>query len=171
MIICFTGNGKGKTTAGLGIALRTAGHQMKVCIIQFMKGTWDTGELHSIPKLETVEIFQTGKGFYKILDDRFSEAEHRQAAEEALHQIESKIQSKKYDVLILDEINVAVDLKLIAAEKILEILKKAPKSLHIVLTGRNAPQVFIDTADLVTEMVEVKHPFQKGIPAQKGIDF
>lgn len=171
MILCFTGSGKGKTTAALGIALRASGHGMKTCIVQFMKGTWNTGELEALKKIQEIEIHQMGKGFYKILDDHFSTEEHQAAAEEALHFIEEKIQSGIYTLIILDEINMAADLKLISIKKVVEVLRHTPKRLHILLTGRNAPTEFLEMADLVTEMKEIKHPFQKGIQAQKGLDF
>lgn len=171
MILCYTGNGKGKTTAGLGMALRASGHGMKTCIVQFMKGTWTTGELTALKKIPEIEIHQMGKGFYKILDDKFSTAEHQKAADEALKFIEEKIQSGAYALIILDEINVATDLQLILTKKVVAVLKRAPTNLHILLTGRNAPQAFLEIADLVTEMKEIKHPFQKGTQAQKGLDF
>lgn len=171
MIHCYTGNGKGKTTAALGIALRASGYGMKTCILQFMKGTWHTGELDAVKKIPEIELIQTGKGFYKILDDHFPEEEHRAAAGDAIQLIREKVESGKYSILILDEVNVAVDLKLISAEAILKVLRDAPDPLHFILTGRNAPPEFLEAADLVTEMTEIKHPFQKGIQAQKGLDF
>lgn len=171
MIYCYTGNGKGKTTAALGLALRASGYGMKSCIIQFMKGTWTTGEIEALKKIPEIELKQMGKGFYKILDDRFTEKEHQNAAHEALTTIEECISSKQHDILVLDEVNVAVDLKLLDASAVVAVLKKATPPLHILLTGRNAPREFMEIADLVTEMKEIKHPFQKGIQAVKGLDF
>ena len=112
-----------------------------------------------------------GKGFYKILDDKFTDEEHRAAAKEALDLLREKITSGLYQLIILDEVNVACDLKLLDPNDVLALLKSAHPSLHFILTGRNAPQLFIDAADLVTEMREIKHPFQRGIQAEKGLDF
>lgn len=171
MIYCYTGNGKGKTTAALGAALRAIGYGWNVCIIQFMKGTWHTGELTSIKNIPGIDLIQAGKGFYKILDDHFPEEEHRQAAADAITLIKERISSGKYQLIVLDEINVAVQLKLLNESVVLTLLNNAPPNLHFILTGRDAPHAFIERADLVTEMQELKHPFQKGIPAEKGLDF
>jgi len=170
MLLCYTGNGKGKTTAALGAVLRAHGHGMRVCVIQFMKNT-DTGELKALQKLPGVEILQSGKGFFKILNNNFTETDHKKAAEHALALAEEKITSHACDLLVLDEINIATHLKLLDTDAVVTVLKKAPGALHVLLTGRNAPQAFLDLADLVTEMKELKHPFQKGIPAVKGIDW
>jgi cob(I)alamin adenosyltransferase len=171
MIYCYTGNGKGKTTAGLGAALRALGYGWNVCIIQFMKGTWHTGELDSIKKIPGIDLIQVGKGFYKILDDTLTEEEHRTGVSDAINKIKERISSSKYQLIVLDEVNVAAHLKLLEEDVLLEILKAAPKNLHFILTGRNAPDSFIEISDLVTEMKDIKHPFEKGIPAEKGLDF
>ncbi|EKD93479.1 MAG: hypothetical protein ACD_28C00143G0007 [uncultured bacterium] len=171
MLYCYTGDGKGKTTAALGLALRAAGYGMKVGILQFMKGTWHTGELDSIAKIPEIDLIQMGKGFYKILDDQWTEEEHQKAANEGLHWLEKQLEKGDYKVIILDELNVAIDLKLLDEAKALELLKKGKEKLHLVITGRNAPGSFLELADLVTEMKAVKHPFEKGRPAEKGLDF
>ena len=171
MIHCYTGNGKGKTTAALGLAFRAAGSQWNTCIIQFIKGPWPTGELEAAKNFPQIDIIPAGKGFYKIQDDNLPEEEHQQAAQEALETIKERIHSGKYSLIILDEVNVAVDMGLIQPEKIVGILQSAPKGIHFVLTGRNAPKIFTELADLVTSMKEIKHPFQKGEKAQKGLDF
>lgn len=171
MIICYTGNGKGKTTAALGAALRALGYGWKVCVIQFMKGTWHTGELDSVANIEGIDLIQAGKGFYKILDDNLPEDEHRTAVNHAIALIKERIAGNKYQLIILDEANVATHLKLLEEDVILGILDSAPPGLHFILTGRNAPASFIERADLVTEMKEIKHPFQKGKPAEKGLDY
>ncbi|HCW32753.1 MAG: cob(I)alamin adenosyltransferase, cob(I)alamin adenosyltransferase [Candidatus Peregrinibacteria bacterium GW2011_GWE2_39_6] len=171
MIICYTGNGKGKTTAALGLALRASGHNLKICLIQFIKGTWETGEIKTIKKIPKIEIIQAGRGFYKIKNDQTPTAEHKKAAKEGFKKALQKVDQKTCDILILDEINVALDLKLLPLTDILNLIKKTPSSMHLVLTGRNASPKIITLADLVTEMVEIKHPFQKGISAQKGLDF
>lgn len=178
MIYLYTGNGKGKTTAALGAALRATGYGWKVCILQFMKGTWGTGEIATLEKILNIELHRVGKGFYKILDDTFTDEEHRVAAQKALDLLREKIASQQYQLIILDEINVAADLKFLDPAEVLALITSpptpspTPASLpHFILTGRNAPQPFLDAADLVTEMREVKHPFQKGVQAVKGLDF
>ena len=172
LVIVYTGNGKGKTTAALGLCIRAVGYDEKVCIIQFIKGSWKYGELDGIKRLApNVELYQKGLGFVGIIDDKLDRSEHVRAANEALAFAKEKVQSGKYDIVILDEVNVAVNLNLIKIEDVLALIDAKPELLDIVLTGRNARQELIDRADLVTEMREIKHPFQKGIMAQKGIDF
>ncbi len=189
MILVFTGNGKGKTTAALGQAIRALGQGKKVLIIQFIKGPWKSGEDIFARKLRTtdykhkLQIIKTGKGFVKILGDKLPLKDHQKAAREGLKIAEQKIKSKKYDLIILDEINNTIDLKLVSAKDVLKILKpirvnprsnqrKSATSPDVILTGRNAPKSFIKIADLVTEMKEIKHPFQKNKKsARAGIDF
>ena len=173
MILVYTGNGKGKTTAALGVAFRMLGHGKKVLMIQFFKGDWPVvfGELESAKVHPSLEILQLGKGFVGIMGDKKPLTEHRAAAREAVETARQKINSGQYDLVILDEVHVAVDLKLIEVADILELLDKKPQKTHLILTGRNASPVIIERADLVTEMREIKHPFQKGISAQQGIDF
>lgn len=172
LVIVYTGDGKGKTTAALGMALRAIGRGWKVLMIQFMKGTWHYGELDGAKRLEPdLEIIPMGKGFYKILDDHHTEDEHRQAALAALDFARAKMLSGDCDLLILDEVNNAISTGLLSLQSVLDLLDRKPADFHIVLTGRGAPPELIDCADLVTEMREVKHPYQKGILAQKGIDF
>lgn len=172
LVIVYTGNGKGKTTAALGLCVRASGYDEKVCIIQFIKGSWKYGELDGIKKLApNVELYQKGLGFVGIIDDKLDKSEHIKAAGEALRFAEDKILSGIYDIVILDEINVAIHLDLIKVDDVLALIDKKPELLDLVITGRNAGQEIIDRADLVTEMKEIKHPYQKGIMAQKGIDF
>jgi cob(I)alamin adenosyltransferase len=173
LVLIYTGNGKGKTTAALGAALRAVGHGYKVAVIQFIKGPDFTyGEeyaaQHYIPNLE---IIKKGKGYYKIRGDSLPEEVHRKAARDGLRLAEEKIVSGNYHIVILDEINIAVDKGLLSVEEVLAILDKKPTKVHVILTGRNAHPALIEHADLVTEMKEIKHPFQKGIKAQKGIDY
>lgn len=171
-VIVYTGAGKGKTTAALGMALRAVGRGWKVLMVQFMKGTWHYAELDSAKRLAPdFEIVPMGKGFYKILDDRYTDADHRAAALAALQFARSKMESGEYDLLILDEVNNVVSTGLLALGEVMQLLDARPPELNVVLTGRDAPQELIDRADIVTEMREVKHPYQKGILAQKGIDF
>ena len=178
MLIIFTGNGKGKTTAALGQAIRALGQGKRVLMIQFIKGRWVSGEHLFFKKIQSAswrtkfKIIPAGKGFVGILGDKLPFLEHKKAAQNALKLAEKEIASgKKWDMVILDEINVAVDLKLIKAEDVLKIFKKIPKDKIIIFTGRNAPKSFIQKADLVTEMKEIKHPFKKGKLAEKGLDF
>ncbi len=171
-IIVYTGDGKGKTTAALGVALRAIGHGWRVLMVQFVKGTWHYGELDAAKRLAPdLEIVPMGKGFCKIFNDRLPEAEHRAAASAALQFARERMLSGQYDLLILDEVNIALKLGLLSLEAVMELLDAKPADLDIVLTGRGAPPELIERADLVTEMREIKHPYQKGILAQKGIDF
>jgi cob(I)alamin adenosyltransferase len=187
MIFVFTGNGKGKTTAALGQAMRALGQDKRVLMIQFIKGPWKSGENYFADKFQIpnseFRIIPAGKGFVKILGDKLLLSEHKKAGQKALKLARAAIQSKKWDLIILDEINVAVDLKLIRAGDVLKILKFVRSSsghsdefavsdrVDVILTGRNAPKSFIKAADLVTEMKEVKHPFRRGKLAKRGIDF
>jgi len=172
LVIVYTGDGKGKTTASLGLCVRAVGYDQKVCIVQFIKGSWKYGELDGIKRLApNVELYQKGLGFVGIIDDRLDKSEHIRAAKEALEFAREKIHGGEYDIVILDEINVALQLKLIEVDDVVNIIENKPEFLDLVLTGRNARDEIIDRADLVTEMREIKHPFQKGIKAKKGIDF
>lgn len=171
-VIVYTGNGKGKTTAALGMALRAIGRGWKVLMVQFMKGTWHYAELESAQRLAPdLEIVPMGKGFYKILDDHYTDEEHRAAALAALQFAQEQMLSGTYDLLILDEVNNAVSTGLLPEAELFRFLDEKPSDMNVVLTGRGASQALIDRADLVTEMREIKHPYQKGILAQKGIDF
>jgi cob(I)alamin adenosyltransferase len=171
-VIVYTGDGKGKTTAALGMAFRAVGRGWKVLMVQFMKGTWHYAELDSAKRLAPdLEIVPMGMGFYKILDDHHTEQEHREAATAALQFARDKMLSGEYDLLILDEVNNALKTGLLSLDQVMRFLEDKPPEFNIVLTGRGAPPELIERADLVTEMREVKHPYQKGIFAQKGIDF
>jgi cob(I)alamin adenosyltransferase len=172
LTIVYTGKGKGKTTAALGIALRAVGYKKRICMIQFIKGSWHYGEMDSSKRLEPeFEMVAVGKGFVGIIDDKSSKEEHKEIANEAIRISNEKIQSGKYDIVILDEINYAVNLGLIPVNDILNLIKSKPQEVDLVLTGNYAKDEVINLADLVTEMREIKHPFQKGIKAKKGIDF
>ena len=176
LVIVYTGNGKGKTSAALGNVFRALGHGWKVLVIQFFKGDWPVvfGELESAKAHPNLEILQLGKGFVKIMGDKKPFSEHQSAANEAIAFAKDKIYSGKYDLVVLDEVNYAIDyldVRLVELKDVLEIIEKKPKQTHLILTGRDAKKEIIDRADLVTEMKEIKHPFQKGIPAQKGIDY
>ena len=172
LVIVYTGGGKGKTTAALGMALRAVGYGHKVCMIQFIKGSWHYGEMDSSKKLAPeFELVAIGKGFVGILDDTSPKEDHEKYAEEAIKICKDKILSEKYDLIILDEINYAVNLSLINIKSVMDLIKLKPKKLDLVLTGNHAKEEILKLADLVTEMKEIKHPFQSGIKAKKGIDF
>lgn len=172
LVIIYTGEGKGKTTAALGMALRAVGRGWQVLMIQFGKGGWHYAELDSSQRLAPeFEIVPMGLGFYKILDDMHTETEHRGAAKNALAFARDQMLSGKYDLVILDEINGVLAAGLLALDDVLEFLDARPRALTLVLTGRYAPQALVDRADLVTEMREIKHPYQRGHLAQKGIDY
>jgi cob(I)alamin adenosyltransferase len=172
LVIVYTGKGKGKTTAALGIALRAIGHGFKVGMIQFIKGEWYYGELTSSKRLEPeFEMIAAGKGFVGIIDDDHPIEEHQTAAKEAIALAKEKIASGSYDVMILDEVNYAAKLNLISEQDILDTIAARPEKTSLVLTGNYVPESIIALADLVTEMREIKHPYQKGIKAKKGIDF
>jgi cob(I)alamin adenosyltransferase len=172
LVIVYTGNGKGKTTAALGMALRAVGYNHKICLIQFIKGSWPYGEMVSIKRLEPeLELIIAGKGFVGIIDDKSPREEHIKIAKQALQISKEKIQSGAYNIVILDEVNYAINLGLIDVKDVLELIKSKPENLNLVLTGNHAKQEIIDLADLVTEMKEIKHPYKSGIKAKKGIDF
>jgi cob(I)alamin adenosyltransferase len=171
-VIVYTGKGKGKTTAALGMALRAVGYNHKICMIQFIKGSWHYGEMTSSKRLEPeFELTAIGKGFVGIMDDKNPIEDHKKISDEALRIAKEKIQSEKYDIIILDEINYAINLNLVKLEDVLELIKIKPPNLNLVLTGNYARDEIIQVADLVTEMREIKHPFKAGIRAKKGIDF
>jgi cob(I)alamin adenosyltransferase len=172
IVIVYTGSGKGKTTASLGVGLRAIGHGLRVCMVQFIKGEWHYGELNSIKKLEPdFELIVAGKGFIGIIDDDHAFEEHVRAAKTALDIVEQKISLGTFDIIILDEINYAVHLGVLQLADVMKILQNRPKHLSLILTGNHACEEIITLADLVTEMKEIKHPYKKGIKAKMGIDF
>lgn len=172
LVIVYTGKGKGKTTAALGMALRAVGYNHKICMIQFIKGSWHYGEMTSSKRLEPeFELTAIGKGFVGILDDKSPIEDHKKVAQEALRVARDKINSNAYNIVILDEINYALNLGLVDIEDLLEIISNKPDDVNLVLTGNHARDEIIEKADLVTEMREIKHPFKSGIKAKKGIDF
>lgn len=172
LVIVYTGKGKGKTTAALGMAVRAAGYKLKTIIIQFIKGPWKSGEIESLKKLyPLIKIIPSGAGFVKILNDRKPFQTHVQTAQKALKLAQGALRSKKYQLVILDEINYAVKGNLVRLRDVLELIHLKPTNTHLVLTGNFASKKVIQKADLVTEMKEVKHPFNKGIKAQRGVDY
>ncbi|MCG3176776.1 MAG: Cob(I)yrinic acid a,c-diamide adenosyltransferase [Candidatus Omnitrophica bacterium] len=176
LVIVYTGDGKGKTSAALGGVLRALGHGWRVLVIQFFKGEWPVvfGELESAKHHDNLEILQLGRGFVGIMGDKKPLEEHRAAAQQALETARLKMCSGRYDLVVLDEINCAIDslgVSLVPLSAVLELIDSKPERTHLVLTGRNARPEIIGRADLVTEMKQIKHPFQAGIPAQIGIDY
>lgn len=172
LVICYTGDGKGKTTAALGMAVRATGYNLRTLIWQFIKGSWKYGELDGLKLLAPyVELKQKGEGFVGIIDDKQPREVHRRAAREALQEVRGEIASGKWHLVILDEIFVGCQLGFLTADDLLELIAEKPAGVHLVLTGRGAPEEVLDKADLVTEMREIRHPFQKGELAQKGIDY
>ena len=173
MIYVFTGPGKGKTTSAIGQAIRALGQKKKVLMVQFIKSPdFLSGEDRIISRFgQKFQLFKGGKGFVKILGDKFSFKEHKIAAKKTLAKAKKAIFSKEFDLIILDEINVALSLKLISKKEVLKILKKAPENLDLILTGRGCPKEIIEMADLVTEFKEIKHPFQRGVLAKPGSEY
>ncbi len=172
MLIIYTGGGKGKTTAALGMAVRAVGYGHHVLILQFIKGSWHYGEIDGLRRLAPeVELVQGGEGFVGIIDDTKERSEHEQAAAQALMLAREKIATDAYDLVILDEINYALQLNLIELDPVKELIATRPHRLDLVLTGNHAHPDLIEQADLVTEMREIKHPYQKGLMAKRGIDF
>ena len=172
LVVVLTGRGKGKTTSALGIALRAVGHGMKVCIIHFMKGDMYSGEQTSIKRLAPyAELYLLGKGFCCIEGSTYSYEEHRATAQEAMQIAERKIFSGQYDLVILDEINNALKLKLIDLPQVLNLIDHKPRLMHLVLTGRDAHEEVIGRAHTVSEVIEIKHSYKQGIEPQKGIDY
>ncbi|MEI8061079.1 MAG: cob(I)yrinic acid a,c-diamide adenosyltransferase [Candidatus Berkelbacteria bacterium] len=169
LIIVYTGSGKGKTTAALGLAFRAAGWGQKVAIIQFIKGFKNTGEWKIIERIPEIDIFQTFED-EKIGIGKPRE-EHKKPAADAMRLVEKIIKSKKYDVVILDEINNAVHYGLVEAGEIIKLTDAVPVGMTVVFTGRGASKELLNKADLVTEMKEIKHPYKLRIGAKKGIDY
>ncbi len=170
LTVIFTGDGKGKTSAALGVVLRALGHGWKCKVIQFIKGGMDSGELHLDKEFSgNFEIVQAGLGFTWL--KKHTMDEHETAARHGLEMATLDLTSNTYDVLVLDEILYALKKKLVTLKQIEKLINQKPEQTHLILTGRDAPPELIDKADMVTSMEAVKHPMKKGIPAQKGLDF
>jgi len=169
LIQVYTGNGKGKTTASFGLALRAIGRGLRVYIVQFIKGGFDYGELYIADKLPGMTLKAFGRG--KFVSEKKPDKIDVDLAREALREAQKAIRSGEVDVLILDEINVALNLKLVEIEEVLKLIKEKPEHMEIVLTGRSAPVEIVQAADLVTEMIEIKHPYNAGFKARKGIEY
>ena len=172
LVIVFTGDGKGKTTAALGMAFRSAGHRYRVAVVQFIKGTMKAGEEAAAEMLAPyIDWTITGRGFTAGPWNRASHEEHVEAAAKAMQIAEEKLTSGEFRLVVLDEILGAIKAKLVTVEQVLALIAAKPPAVHLVLTGRGAPPAIIDAADLVTEMKPIKHPYEQGIVAQKGVEF
>jgi cob(I)alamin adenosyltransferase len=167
LIQIYTGSGKGKTTAALGLAMRAAGHGFRVAIVHFMK-IWNYGEVKSLEKLG-IDLFRYGTT--ELIDPKNPSPVDFEQANEAIEKAEELVKTGNYDILILDEINVAVDFNLIPLMRVVNLLEKKPDNLELVITGRNCPKELIERADLVSVIDEMKHPYSKGLEARKGIEF
>ncbi|ABF43702.1 cob(I)yrinic acid a,c-diamide adenosyltransferase [Candidatus Koribacter versatilis Ellin345] len=171
LIIVNTGPGKGKTTAAMGTALRAVGNGMKVLMLQFLKGSWHYGELDAVQAFGDKFIMkQLGRGFVKV-GGAETDPEDIRMVEEAWQQAADAILSGNWDLVVLDEINYAISYKMLDPDKVADVLKRKPEMVHVILTGRNAHPTIVELADTVTEMREVKHAYQKGILAQRGIEY
>ena len=169
LILVFTGHGKGKTTAAIGMTMRAAGHGLKTCFIQFIKGSWKYGEAEAMTRFkEEIEFHVMGRGFTWKSDDLEKD---RAAAREAWEKAKEAIASGRYHTVVLDEFTYLLKYGMIDKAEALEILRNKPVEQHICITGRDAAEELAELADLVTEMRPVKHPYQQGIKAQKGLEF
>ena len=172
LIVVLTGNGKGKTTSAIGMVLRAVGHGLKVCIIEFVKGDMYAGEIDGLKRLTpSVEFNMMGKGFCGIQGNPYPFEEHRANAQEAIQLAMEKMLSGRFDLIVLDEINNALHLKLLDLPQVLELIDNKPLLLHLVLTGRDAHPEVVKRAHTVTEMKEIKHAYRQKIEPQKGIDY
>ena len=172
MLIVNTGNGKGKTTASLGQGLRAVGNGKRVIMFQFIKGPFRSGEEKSLKKLAPDFILiKGGIGFVGILGDTHTHKEHKEAAEKTWQKCKDAVSGSEYDMVIMDEINNAMHLDLLDEEEVKEFLKEHKDKKEIILTGRDAPNWLLDMADLVTEMKDTKHPYDKGVQAKRGVEF
>ncbi|UCD91934.1 MAG: cob(I)yrinic acid a,c-diamide adenosyltransferase [Methanobacteriota archaeon] len=169
LVHVYTGNGKGKTTAALGLALRASGHGWKVHIVQFMKGRIDYGELKACKDNPNITVEQFGRP--QFVDKDNPEPEDLEYAKDGLSRAKEVVMNEEYQIVVLDEINTAVDFNLIKLEDVLDLIEKKPEGVELVLTGRNANPEIVKIADYVTEMLEIKHPYQEGQVGRKGIEF
>ena len=171
LIIVNTGPGKGKTTAAMGTALRAVGNGMKVLMLQFLKGSWHYGELDAVKAFgDNFVMKQLGRGFVKV-GGAETDPEDVRMVEEAWRESREAILSGRWDIVILDEINYAISYGMLDPEKVVETLKQKPEMVHVILTGRNAHPRIVEAADTVTEMRQVKHAYESGIQAQRGIEY
>lgn len=169
LVIVHTGKGKGKSTAAMGLAVRAIGNGMKVGIVQFVKGVWETGERVVLDKFPDLCVIKAmGEGFSWETQDRVRDIA---AARHAWEMAKEMINDPSYNMVILDELNIVVRYENLPLDEVIEVLQNKPEMLHVAVTGRNAKDELIDVADLVTEMMQIKHPFRSGVKAQVGIEF
>lgn len=171
LTIIYIGNGKGKTSAAAGLAIRAAGTGLKVLYLQFVKGDWPSGEREILNELKNVDVKLMGRGFVGILGDRKPMGEHIKAAKQAMKESIKDLRSKKYGLVILDEAISAIESKLLTIDDVARIIRSKPAEIHLCITGHKRIKKLIDMADLVTEMKMIKHPYYQGILAQRGIDY
>jgi len=169
LVQVYSGDGKGKTSAAFGLALRAVGRGLKVYVIQFIKGGFDYGELYVVERLPNFKLKAFGRG--KFVTDVPPTEDDVKLAREAFELAREVVSSGEYDIVVLDEINVALHLKLIGIDEVVDLVRRKPKHVELVLTGRYVPPEIVELADLVTEMREVKHPYTKGVPPRKGIEY
>ncbi len=171
LIIVNTGPGKGKTTAAMGTALRAVGQGMRVLMLQFIKGSWHYGELDAVKAFgDKFVMKQMGRGFVKV-GGAEPDPEDVRLVQEAWNESAEAILGGQWDVVILDEINYAISYHMLDVEKVVDVLKRKPEMVHVILTGRNAHPAIVEIADTVTEMRQVKHAYEKGVMAQRGIEY
>lgn len=169
LVIVHTGKGKGKTTGAMGLAVRAIGNGMKICVVQFVKGAWETGERRVLEHFPDQCVMKAmGEGFTWDTQDRQRDIA---AARAAWDFAKAAIADPSYQMVILDELNIVLRYEYLPLDEVLETLAGKPEMLHVVITGRNAKEELIEAADLVTEMTQVKHPFRGGVKAQLGIEF
>ena len=169
LVQVFTGNGKGKTSAALGTVLRASGHGLRVYIVFFMKGKYPYGEFSTLPKLPNVDI--ASFGLRCLIDPANINPEEIEQAKLALSAVREAMLSGNYDIVVLDEVNVALHFKLIELDEVVRLIGEKPQNVELILTGRYADAKLIEMADLVTEMVKLKHPYDKGVSARQGIEY
>jgi len=171
LILINTGPGKGKTTAALGTAMRAVGNGMRVLVLQFLKGSWHYGELDAVqPFGDNFVVKQMGRGFVKVGGAQ-TDPEDIRLVQAAWAEARAAILSGEWDLVVLDEINYAIGYQMLDAAEVADALRNRPEMVHVILTGRNAHPLLVELADTVTEMREVKHAYQKGILAQRGIEY
>jgi len=169
LVQVYTGNGKGKTSAAFGAALRAVGRGLKVYIIQFIKGGFDYGELYSVKNLPNLKLTAFGRG--RFITETQPPKKDVQLAREAFELVQKVVDSGEYDMVVLDEINVVLHLKMIPTDEVIDLIENKPEHVELILTGRNAPAELVEAADLVTEMKEIKHPYTSGGSPRKGIEY
>ena len=173
LTLVFTGNGKGKTTAAVGLAVRAAGNRMRVFFLQFIKGQWKSGEREVLRGLPSIDLEVTGRGFTieRLRNPNIPLEDHAAAAGRGWQVAQQIVREGEYDVVVLDEVLGAVKAGLVPLDELVELVRSKPSAVHLVLTGRNAPPELVELADLVSEIQPIKHPLQKGVKAQRGIEF